>query len=335
MFKKIASIFILLTLLNTINVEAASFHKKQVNVGGNTYTSYIIEVDQKDNVNIANAGSKSKVGGIATIGQMVRWTKAIGGINAGFFKMDTHLPLGIIYKSDQLYTGTLFDRTALIGYKDNTYEIKRLHFEGSIEKEWWTGSYLVDSYNQPRLSKNQVIVYDSKWTNFVPSIFKNGKLLVIKDGVVVVADSRMGVRVPPGGQVLYGPATRLSGLKVGDKVKFTYKISDLDLSKVKFIVSGGPRLLQDGQIVDNVSAEKFSCNSVCYNARRTAVAIKSGKLYFITVPQAISLSRFSQLLSALGYEQAINFDGGGSSQMFYDGLTYMGGRQVNNGLVVY
>ena len=335
MFKKIANILMLLALFSfPCNSEASTFYRQQVKVGGSNYTAYVIKTNSNDKVNVAGKGGLKRIGGVATIDQMVRWNKAIGGINSGFFKMDTHLPLGIIYKNDQLYTGTLFDRTALIGYKNNTYEIKRLHFDGSIKKEWQMDDLHIDSYNQPRLSKKQVIVYDTKWTNFVRSIFKGGKLLIVKNNIIV-AETQVGIQIPLDGYVIYGPETSLSKLKVGDRISFTYKISDLNLNNIKFIVSGGPRLLQDAQIVNNVSSEKFSCNSVCYNARRTAVAIKDGELYFITVPQAISLSKFSQLLYEMGFEQAINFDGGGSSQMTYKRTTYMKGRQVNNGLIVY
>lgn len=327
MIKKIIGFLLFLLLLLTPTANAASFSKQKVFI----YDVFIIEVQKEDKVELVLANS-DKLAGAKTIKALARERQALGGINGGFFKVDSLLPLGILFKNDKLYTGTLYDRSALIKYKDGKYEIKRLHFKGYFKNDQI--QITVDSYNQPRLSKNQVIIYDKQWTKYTSNIFKNGYFLVI-EGNKVTAIFEEGANTPIDGFVVYGPKEKLKDFKIGDTVNFSYTISNLDLTSIDFILGAGPSLIENYSIIDNIQEEKFSCRSVCYLARRSAVAIKDGKLYLIVTPNYISLEIFSKILKELNFEYANNLDGGSSSQLYWGDSNYIYGQAVNNGLLIF
>lgn len=91
-------------------------------------------------------------------------------------------------------------------------------------------------------------------------------------------------------------------------------------------VGGGPRLIQNGQILPGVSTDCIiNYRTSCYDgATQTAVGLTNdGRWLFLVVMTGVSkdlheLVNF--MSSSLNVEEAIKFDGGGSSQLWYAGL---------------
>jgi len=103
-------------------------------------------------------------------------------------------------------------------------------------------------------------------------------------------------------------------------------------------LSFGPALLEDGEIVDNLSKVEIDTNlgnhPIQGNQPRTGVGIIApNHLVFIVVDgrspgysNGVSLTEFAGIFKALGCSEAYNLDGGGSSTMYFMG------RVVNNPL---
>lgn len=94
------------------------------------------------------------------------------------------------------------------------------------------------------------------------------------------------------------------------------------LENMDSIISGGPRLVQDGSLVTTLGVgfnePRFTTLSTC----RTAVGIDSnGYLVLVSVPTA-TIQQMRELMLALGCVDAFNLDGGGSCAMYYKGTYY-------------
>jgi exopolysaccharide biosynthesis protein len=326
---------LLLTLVLGLNqiTEACTLIKQQITINGCSYTIISIALSDKDQITFTN-GNKYKLAGAKTSSWIAKAYGAEAAINGGFFKRDSGLPLGILYKDDTLLTGPIYNRSALIGYKDGSFSIKSLSFKGVIRTE--TSCIEFNNYNQPRLSKSQVIIYTQKWTSIVSSIFKGGRLLGVRNGKIIKESSEK-MTVPIDGYVIYGPEAKLSGLKVGDSVNYTYKIPEVDLKEVKFMIGAGPKLVEASQIINNVAEERFSAASIYHGSRRSVVGLKNGKLYLAVVYRngSVTINNLSQVLKVAGFDEAMNLDGGSSTQLYYKGKTLIYGAPVNNSIIIY
>lgn len=253
-------------------------------------------------------------------------------INGGFFKRDTQQPLGILFKDNTLFTSTLYNRSALIQFKNGTFLISNLDFNGTLLVNK-NQTIKVDSYNQARLSKQYVIVYNKLWGKIVPFV-KDNVIYLVKNNKVV--GKRFNSNVADYDFVLQGPKNKLN-FKTGDTIHFDYQLSGVDKNQVKMILGGGPLLLENNQVVNNIQKEKFSCRSICYRARRSVVAIKDGKLFLLTISGKVNPTIYetSLVLKKLGFQSAMNLDGGSSTQLVINGITKVYGAPVNNYLIVF
>lgn len=109
-----------------------------------------------------------------------------------------------------------------------------------------------------------------------------------------------------------------------------------DLTGLVSLVSGAPRLVQDGQLVTELEAgfteARFTTLSTC----RTAVGIDTnGYLVLVYVPSA-TIQQMRELMLALGCVDAFNLDGGGSCGMYYNGTYYATpGRELTTTIQVF
>jgi exopolysaccharide biosynthesis protein len=148
--------------------------------------------------------------------------------------------------------------------------------------------------------------------------------------------------VPPGGEVLEGIGTDAAWLTNNVVVGNTYQMQDVVTSGghvVRFgpsdsAVNGGPQLVRNGQIFDNVQADglvqpdnptAFYTFAVRRNPRTMIGVDNRGRFMLVEVdgdtPNSVGLSlpEAAELMQSLGAVQAMNMDGGGSSTMEVNG----------------
>ena len=112
--------------------------------------------------------------------------------------------------------------------------------------------------------------------------------------------------------------------EVGDTVTMSYTLNKEDpegftLDNMESIVSGAPRLVQDGAMVTALDAGFEEARFTTMSSPRTAVGVnREGRLLLVSVPSA-TVQQMRELMLALGCVDAINLDGGGSCAMYYNG----------------
>lgn len=102
------------------------------------------------------------------------------------------------------------------------------------------------------------------------------------------------------------------------------------------VVSGAPRLVQDGAAVTELEQGFTEARFTTAVSPRSAIGVNaSGKLVLVSVPGA-TIQQMRELMLALGCVDAFNLDGGASCGMYYDG-TYLAkpGRELTVTLQVF
>jgi exopolysaccharide biosynthesis protein len=119
-----------------------------------------------------------------------------------------------------------------------------------------------------------------------------------------------------------------------------------DWSGMQHAIGGGPWLVRDGSPYVDLHAEHFSSKSLGFREPRSAVGITGeGKLLLVTVDGrqknvsvGMTLSELSFLMQKLGAVNAMNLDGGSSTQMSIYGKTVnrpsSGNVGVSNSLII-
>ncbi len=124
--------------------------------------------------------------------------------------------------------------------------------------------------------------------------------------------------------------------KVGDKLDIERYYNGSSTQDIEFSIAAGPRIVKDGAPYgnsDTYRAEGYS--SIAYgSALRICLGLKAdGSI--VLASAYTSFGKMSEILSAMGCTDAINFDGGGSANIYAGGQWLVGpqSRPLNNMLV--
>ncbi len=281
------------------------------------------------------------------VSQMVDQDNAIAGINAAYFKPDKGTVLGTVILNKQLITGPLYHRVSLGITPDKKIKIAKVSLRGSFSTTDGR-SIKINNVNQPRLNKEESILYSSLWGNLAPNVPRDGMEIQINSNNVVTAVSQdERLEIPEGGYVITAPVEGDAlTLKPGDQLSLTlYTIPDW--SDVAYAISGGPYLVKDNQIYVDLRQQSFRPGAFTKAAPRTAIGIKAnGHLLMVTVDGrqhnvsiGMTLTELAHLMKKLGAVEAINLDGGSSTQMVIRGRlvnspSVSGGARVSSSLIV-
>jgi exopolysaccharide biosynthesis protein len=302
----------------------------------------ILEINPNINPNIiiepALAGgtlpNKAKVKNIAVN------NSAVAGINASFFKPNTGVSLGTVVINSELITGPIYERVSL-GIKGKSFRMAKLSLEGKVITSS-NNEIKIDNINQPRMLASYVLLYSYRWGSIAPAVPKYGVQIAVNNNFITEI-SQKSLNIPVSGYLISGPLSKLGRLKVGDELKLKFTTSP-DWSDVNHAISGGPYLIKDGKIYVDSKEEKLS--SISGRHPRTAVGFtKDNRLIMVTVDGrqnksiGVTFWELAEIMKNFGCWDAMNLDGGTSTQMYVSGKVvnsplYAGGFPVGSGILI-
>ncbi len=111
----------------------------------------------------------------------------------------------------------------------------------------------------------------------------------------------------------------------------------IDPNAYRFMLRGGVRIVTAGKTTIYPTDQKFRLSSVGGKAPRTAVGLtKEGKMVILVTTQNVYLRDTAAAMKSFGVQDAISFDGGSSTTLYYKGrMIVKPGRRLTNLLVVY
>jgi hypothetical protein len=246
-------------------------------------------------------------------------------------------PLGLLITDGKITSAPLFNKAALLVYKNGSIDIQRVNCKRGV-RVTWNGYHMVfesHAYNRTA-SPGSRSYYDLLYPH--DFILSGGKTVIRLSGNMVkeVLKTKSGDRIPfipVGLTLLLDPSDVPEGIRAGEAVELDIP----GLEEVKHAVEAGPLLVDHGRCEIDMEAEGWnSSNSIRTQAARLdytemrgpkiALGInEQNEMAIVTINGRIRESvgathmEMAEILLKQGMEKAMGFDPGGSSTLVVDG----------------
>ncbi|MGY6531073.1 MAG: phosphodiester glycosidase family protein [Cyanobacterium sp.] len=294
--------------------------------------------------------NNSTMTGTAPLRTMAQSQGAIAAINGGFFNRNNQLPLGAIRNNQDWQSSPILNRGVLAWNDAGSFQISRLRLQETITNG--TGDRLVSDYINSGYVQTGVSRYTRSWGNNYTSLSNNEIIIVVEgdritDKINVAQAGSNPITIPTNGYliVVRNSAQLASRFNPGQQLQISSATTPPTMANFPHMLGAGPMLLTNRQIVLNGEAEGFSNAFNQQRASRSAVALDNqNNLMFVAVHQRIggpgpSLQEFAQILLQLGARDALNLDGGSSTQIYLGGeiidRSPVTAARVHNGLGLF
>jgi len=247
----------------------------------------------------------------------------IAMVNASYFFRSGNL-IGLTKIGGVIVSNDYFNRSAIGINDDGTTVFGRVQYDGKII---FHGVEIPVNVNAER-QENRAVVYNEYFgaatgTNsfgieieerggVITNIFRDkGNNFILKDSRIISA---------------HGTAAEIfKDAQIGDEIIFREQIisEDADFNSVPHILGAGPRLVADGKIFVTADAEQFPGDIRLGRAPRSAVGVTKWGDYILAVvdgrqsqSHGCTLQEWAEILiNKFGAVNAINLDGGGSTEL--------------------
>ena len=283
-------------------------------------TAYFLDVDPAVyRLKVALGGGK--IPGLATTSAISDSVNAVAAINASFFNWNGDL-IGVTKTNGEVVGTTYIPRSAMgilpngqayfgtVTYNGSVTIGGVTQYVGGVDVERGTDSLVIyNRYYGPRTRTNEY----------------GRELTVVNGRVTAIAAGNSAI--PADGCVisLHGAAADIySQVQVGDAVTIDETLG-APWDRATEVVSVGPCLLKDGVIHVTTAAEQLG-EIDRHREPRSAIATTTRGTYLLAVvdgrqqsSHGCTLTEWAQLLKAFGAKDALNLDGGGSSELVAGG----------------
>lgn len=252
-------------------------------------------------------------------------SKVIGAINGDFYDTRAFSTIGPIVKDGELITSSknspdfaTFNidtkgKPFIDYWTTNTQRIINLENQYSLDIKYKNKSYVTTS----------VILLDNNWGQFSFGKEKHEnivEMLIVKDKITEIRNNLEAVEIPEDGYVVAATGTSkeyiLNNFSVNDKVLID-ATSEPNFEKLALSMGGGAVILKDGIIPDAFSLK------IPGRHPRTGVGISKDnkEIIMLTIDgrsesyPGVTQEELAEFLIELGAYNAINLDGGGSTEM--------------------
>ncbi|MFM6322477.1 MAG: phosphodiester glycosidase family protein [Microcystis panniformis] len=291
----------------------------------------------------ANSTSRRGTNPLITINSE---SNAVAMINGGFFNRNNQLPLGAIRVDGKWLSGPILNRGAIAWDNRGKIRIDRLSLEETLITA--TGQRF------PLTQLNSAFVaagcsrYTRDWgSNYHPLTERETGLVVQGDRVTEKLNNLLpqdSIDIPENGYLVICRKTDIN-LKIGETVNLDSVTLPRDFANYPQILGAGPLLLQNGRIVLDGNAEKFSPAFQNQQASRSAIAVsQEGKILLVAIHNRVggrgaTLGELARILLLMAAKDGLNLDGGSSTGIALAGYlldrSAVTAAKVHNGIGIF
>jgi hypothetical protein len=258
------------------------------------------------------------------VSQYGRWNNALTAVNGDFFDIgNTDSPLGVTINRESGILGGSRDGwipgvNSTLWFDDSGPHVSPLSLQYTIrQRRAWT----VSGINHYRVPAGQIGVYTSDWHRTegyqVTGGKKRAREVVLRKNRVISNRPKLsnGRKIRKKDRVLIGvgsAAGKLKTLKRGKKITLSQRIEG---GKPTVAISGDRPLLVNGvkTVINNTIAHPRTAVGIDADGRKLLILVVDGRS---SVSRGYTMVELADMMTALGAENAINLDGGGSSTMY-------------------
>ncbi|MDW7651189.1 MAG: phosphodiester glycosidase family protein [Bacillota bacterium] len=316
-------------------------NKKNVYIDGQSFTVNVVALE-KDSVYPRVVLAHDQVQGLEDLHDMATRRGAVAAITGSFFDYVKGEPYGNLISNGWLiHRG---DTGSTVGFlPDGSMLIDRLRYtiEGStsnIPYHWEGKTWHAWNLNRTP-AENGIYIYTRHRGTHIG--FSTGRSVVVENGQVMRVVDNENVAIPVNGYVVSFNGYDIKHADVlspGKYAMFRGNFTDtagkeLDgWNLVEDAVAAGPTLMKEGRIVTDLNGE--SVNVDAHRRRPRAVLGETADGRYLLVTVTATINETAEIMHALGTDQAINMDGGGSAGLWHQGKTITRpARKLNNTII--
>lgn len=282
--------------------------------------SHILNVDLKSGLAIKPMLSNGVVAGLETVGAMSSQAKAIAAVNGSYFAPNGEI-IGLLKMDGEIISTPTLPRSAMGILPDGRVIIDQVSFSGGVVLP--SGREInISGVNRER-GVNELILYNGYYGASTGSNPYGTEYVISPQGKVVAINANNSA-IESGCVVLsaHGEAVKaLASLKVGDTVVIRESLGQV-WDQAVHALGAGPMLVKNGSVFLTTKTEEFGSDVAGGRAPRTALGLtKDGRLLLVvvdgrqTTSAGMTLLELALFMQELGAVDALNLDGGGSSEM--------------------
>lgn len=285
----------------------------------------------------SKATAREQVAARERLSSMAKRKGAIAGVNADFFSLKTGGSSGLMV-DDQILSSPINSRSYFGILRDKTCFIDRASMSASVIASGgragiiaWLNKYrdrdsdtiyaytpfygpstlTEDTGTEVTIQIDGAVTPSSELTGTVVDVHLGGNSPIPLNCIVLSADSGSGRNFLN------------ASMKIGDTVNLKFYLNPWQSGAAA--IGGGPRLVRAGQV--NVESEAFSSSQVKGRDPRTGIGIDSQGNLIVEVIDGrsddfsigMTLNELAADLKSRGAVDAMNFDSGGSSTLYFNG----------------
>ncbi len=282
----------------------------------------IVSTPSRDKLSIITA---PQIGGYRLpLSHMARNAKAIGAVNGGYFI--SRYPIGTLVENHFPLSTSYGQRSAVAWNSDGDMNFSNGFFRTFVKLK--DREIPITSINHAP-GMDSMALFTRFWGTFATSIPDDAMELTVKrDKVTARKQSSMSNHfLPEDGYLLVArgnTSSLLEEISINSPIGLTLKWHDTSMGSFSSIIQGGPLLVKHGSIV--LHNEGLSKNISDLRHPRTIVGSNGKKMFWIVIDgrnpwhsSGLTLNETRKFAISLGLKDALNLDGGGSSELWWKG----------------
>ena len=305
--------------------DGISYRFIQDELGGKQFQAHVLIIENGANYELRPFSAAGNYNGRGSLLAQTKNLGLIAAINSSYFD------------SDGWVIGITKDKGRFISVEDNPHSafivnsgipkiVKDIAYNGHIDL--YNGKrLLIKGMNRIRIAEDSVI-YNSA---FAPSTKTNqwGREIKLKNGKVISV-SKLGDMPIEADTVVVSAhganAQLLASVRPGMRLQVTETLGNEEADKAETVVGAGPLLVENSRVNVRSREENIANDIASGRAPRTAIGIKKNNDIILVVVDGrstqscgMTLQELAAFMIKLGAKDALNFDGGGSSEMVLKG----------------
>ncbi len=297
-----------------------------------------------DRVRVETALGHDLVARMESLQGMARDHHALAAIDGGYFESSFHGPLKDLIDTTVVNGRIVFkgDVGSTLFFDDeNRPRIEEipLRIEGAVDGRYaWPHNWYAYWINRyPESTRPTVTIFTRAWGD---STDLHGFQVQVEKGFVTQISTRP-LAIPSDGYTIYirSEPEIASRFRIGERVQYRIvrgnALSLGDFADAQQAIGGGPRLLVNGRVALDPSAEGFHDPRLFRACARSAVGVTRNSRELILATATGTLHQMARIMRSLGAYQAMNLDGGASSGLWALGRYVRAPqRMLNNALLI-
>lgn len=305
--------------------EGITYRFVQDELNGKHFHAYIVTVENGSKYELRPFSTAGAYNGRGSLLAQARNLGLVAAVNSSYFDRDGWV-VGVTKDRGKFISVEDSPHSAFIVNKGVPKILKDIAYNGYMDL--YNGKRLViKGMNRMRITED-CVVYNNA---FATSTKTNqwGREIKLKNGRVISVSKLGDMSIEPDIVVISGHganAQMLASVRPGMRLQLTESLGNEEADQAETVVGAGPLLVENGLVNVRSNEENIANDIAGGRAPRTAIGVKKNHDIILVVVDGrsasscgMTLQELAAFMVKLGAKDALNFDGGGSSEMVVRG----------------